>query len=168
MFVSGTSAVGTRYRSQSPAILNRSASNFGRLPVPVNDARVRHERRLDLRVAVLRRVQVQHEVDQRAREARAGTDQHGEPRARDLRAALEVDDAERRTEIPVRLRREVERARRAMSTHFDVVGAALPDRHALVRQIGNRQQPAIASLLDGVELDARVCLICCARARLAS
>ena len=45
-------------RSQSPAILNRSASNFGRLPVPVSDARVGHERRLDLGVAVLRRVQV--------------------------------------------------------------------------------------------------------------
>ena len=38
MFVSGTSAVGTRYRSQSPAILNRSASNFGRFPVPVSEA----------------------------------------------------------------------------------------------------------------------------------
>ena len=53
MLVSGTSAVGTMYRSQSPAILNRSASNFGRLPVPVSDARVGHERRLDLGVAVL-------------------------------------------------------------------------------------------------------------------
>jgi len=43
-----------------------------------------------------------------------------------------------------------------MSTHFHVVGAALADRNALVRQIGNRQQPAIASLLNGVELDAEL------------
>ena len=43
-----------------------------------------------------------------------------------------------------------------MSTHFHVVGAALPDRDTLVRQIGNRQQPAIATLLDCVEFDAKL------------
>ena len=43
-----------------------------------------------------------------------------------------------------------------MSTHFHVVGAARADGNALVRQIGNRQQPAIASLLNGVELDAEL------------
>ena len=43
-----------------------------------------------------------------------------------------------------------------MTTHFHVVGAALADRHALVRQIGNRQQPAVATLLNGVELDSEL------------
>ena len=36
-------------------------------------------------------------------------------------AALEIDDAERRTEIPVGLRRERIRRRRAVAAHLDVV-----------------------------------------------
>ena len=67
---------------------------------------VHHERRLDLGVAMVGRVQVQHEVDQRACEPRTCADQHREPGARDLRAALEVDDAERRAKVPMRLRVE--------------------------------------------------------------
>ena len=47
-----------------------------------------------------------------------------------LRAALEVDDAERRPEIPVRLRRGVEHARLADAAHLDVVRRALADRDA--------------------------------------
>ena len=96
----------------------------------MSDARVDQERRLDFAVAVLARVQIEHEVDERAREPRAGAAQHGEPRAGDLGGALEVDDAERRPEIPVRLRLEVERARLAVAPHFDVVRGALADRHA--------------------------------------
>ena len=56
-------------------------------------------------------MQMQHEVDERAREARTGADQHREPRRGDLGAPLEVDDAERGADIPVRLRRERELAR---------------------------------------------------------
>ena len=52
-----------------------------------------------------------------------------------LRRPLEIDDAERRAEIPVRLRREVERARLADAAHLDVVRGALADRHAGVRQV---------------------------------
>ena len=74
---------------------------------------VDEERRLDLAVAVLARVQVEHEVDERAREPRAGAEQHREARARHARRALEVENAERGAELPVRLRREVERRRRA-------------------------------------------------------
>ena len=89
-------------------------------------------------------------------EPRARPDQDREPGAGDLRTSLEIDDAERRTEIPVRLRVEAERRRRSVSTHFDVVGAALPDGHAFVRQVGNRQQTAIPPLLDGVQLDVEL------------
>src|SRR5918995_1249674 len=39
MFVRGTSAVGIRNRSHSPATLKRSASNFGSCPVASSDAR---------------------------------------------------------------------------------------------------------------------------------
>ena len=58
-----------------------------------------------------------------------------------LRAALEIDDAERRPEIPMRLRREGERSRRAVATNFDVVLGALADRHGRVRDV--RQRPAM-------------------------
>ena len=118
--------------------------------------RVDHERRLDFGVAVLRRVELQHEVDERARELRAVADQHRKPRRRHLGAPLEVDDPERRTEIPVRLRREVEGPRRATAMDFDVVGAALPHRHALVREVRKVQQPAVAPQLDGLELNAQL------------
>ena len=66
---------------------------------------VDHERRLHLHVAMTGRVQVEHEVDQRPLEPRARADQHREPGAGDLGPALEIDDAERGAEIPVRLRR---------------------------------------------------------------
>ena len=105
MFVSGTSAVGTMIQIPVAGDLEEVRFELRQIAGSGQRRAVRHERRLDLGVAVLRGVQVEHEVDQRAREARACADQHGEPGARDLRAALEVDDAERRPEIPVRLRR---------------------------------------------------------------
>ena len=67
-----------------------------------------------------------------------------EPRARHPRRALEVENAERRAELPVRLRREVERRRRAPLRDFGVVGRRLPRRHALVRQVRQRQQQRVA------------------------
>ena len=70
---------------------------------------VDEERRLDFDVAVLPRVQLQHEVDQRAREPGARADQHREPGAGHLRRTLEVEDAEGGSDLPVRPRREVER-----------------------------------------------------------
>ena len=71
-------------------------------------------------------------------------------------AALEVDNPERGSEIPVRLHVEVERARRPVSTHFDVIRAALASRNTLVRHIRNCQQTTIASLLDRAELDVEL------------
>ena len=116
------------------------------------------------RVAVLARVQVEHEVDQRAREPRAGAAQHREPRAGDLRAALEVDDAERRPEIPVRLRLEVERARRRRRRRTSTLSAALlPTGTLACGRFGSDQQPAVALLLDRRRARRSSCLICCAR-----
>ncbi len=37
-----------------------------------------------------------------------------------------------------------------------IVRRGLPDRHAVVRQVGQRQQRGIALVLDGVELDAEL------------
>src|SRR4051812_44830154 len=82
---------------------------------------VGEKRRLDLAIAMLARVQIEHEVDQRARQPCAGAAQYGEARAREPHTTLEVENAERRSEIPVRYRREIERPRRAVTPHFDVV-----------------------------------------------
>ena len=61
-----------------------------------------------------------------ARDSRAPAPLSTEKRAPAmLGGALEVEDAERRAEIPVRLRLEVERARLAVAAHFDVVVCAL-------------------------------------------
>ena len=54
-------------------------------------------------------MQVEHELDQRPLQPRAGAEQHREARAGHAGGALEVEDAERDAEIPVRLGREVER-----------------------------------------------------------
>jgi hypothetical protein len=76
---------------------------------------------LDFRVAVLARVELEHEVDEPPRETGARAEEHGKARARHAGRAVEIDDAERRPELPVRLRLEVERGRIAMTTDFPVV-----------------------------------------------
>ena len=70
---------------------------------------------------MLARVQIEHEIDERAREPRTGAEQQREARAGDLRRALEVEDAECRPEVPVCSRGEVERRRIADATHLDVL-----------------------------------------------
>ncbi len=101
---------------------------------------------------MLARVQREHEVDERPREARAVAHQEGEPRPRDPGGPLEVDDAERGPEVPVRLRLEVERARLADPPHLQVVGGALPDRDARGRQVRDRQQQRRTQALDLLEV----------------
>ena len=96
--------------------MNRSCFELRQVAGAAQRVGVDEERRLDLGVAVLARVQVEHEVDERARRAARRRRISTEKRAPDiLRRALEVEDAERRAELPVRLRLEVERraARRA-------------------------------------------------------
>src|SRR5439155_519926 len=66
---------------------------------------------------------------------------------------LEVDDAERGPEIPVRLRRKVERPRLAGAAHFHVLPGALADRHALMGQVGQVEQRDLALMLDRRELN---------------
>ena len=123
---------------------------------PDQRRRVHHERRLHLAVAVLGGVQVEHEVDERTLETRTRTAQHGEARAGDLRATLEVDDAECRPQIPVGLRLEVEGARFAHGADDRVVGRRLPHRHRLMRKVGEDEHRALALVLDRVELDAEL------------
>src|SRR4051812_22654013 len=97
-------------------------------------------------------MQRQHEVDQGAGKRGAGADQDGETRASDLHAAFEIDDPQRRPEIPVRLRREAELAWRAAAVNLDVVSGGLADGNRRVRYVRNRQQQVMPALLDALEL----------------
>ena len=110
------------------------------------------ERRLDFRVPVLARVQVEHEADERAGQACAGAQQQGEPGAGHPHRPLEVDDAERRSEVPMRLRFEVELAGRSPASDLDVVVGALAHRDALVRRVGQREQQRRTFLFERREL----------------
>jgi hypothetical protein len=101
-------------------------------------------------------VQIEHEVDEGARQAGACAAQHGESRTRDPRRALEVEDAERWTKVPVGLRLEVERPRRAVATKLDIVRGAAANRHAGMGQVGKIQQRSVPLIFDRVELDAQL------------
>ena len=114
---------------------------------------VHEKRRLDLGIAMLTGVELEHEVDQRARQPRARADQHREPRAGHPRGALEIENPERGTEIPMRLRLEVEGPRLAVAAHFDVVGGARAARHAGVRNVRQRHHQRRALRLDLIGLD---------------
>ena len=137
--------------------MKRSASNFGRLPGAGQRRRVRHERRLDLAIAVLASVQIEHEVDQRPRHPRAGSAQHREPRRCNAHRAFEVEDAERRTEVPVGLRLEVERC----AAHHDDAPrgcrlATLPTGTLACGRLGSISKRLVALGVDAVELDVQL------------
>ena len=101
---------------------------------------VGQKRRLDFAIPVLASVHVEHEVDERARQARTRAGKHREPRTGQARPALEIENAQCRAEVPVRLRDEIERARLSIAPDFDVVGRARADRDARMRQIRQRQR----------------------------
>src|SRR5205807_7017149 len=86
---------------------------------------VRHPQ---LGVAVLARVEVEHELGERALEARARPPEDREARLGDLDRAREVEQAERFADLLVRLGREAERARGAPASDLDVLLVALAGR----------------------------------------
>ena len=114
---------------------------------------VDQERRLDLDVAVLGRVQLQHEVDERPGQARTRAHQHRETRPGHPGRTLEIEDPECRAEVPVSLRLEREGRDRAPPPHFLVVVGRGPERDAGVRQVGQRHEQRVALAFDLIELD---------------
>ena len=137
-----------------PSTWKRSSANFGKLPGALERAPVDQERHVRLAVAA-RGVEVEHERDQRPLERGTGTPEHGETGARDRGGALEVEDAERRPEIPVRLDLEVE-ARQLAPGALDAVRALVgADRHRDVRQVGHRRARARSPRRRGAPPPAR-------------
>ncbi len=101
--------------------------------------RLDHVRRVDLGVAVLRRVQVEHPGDQRPLQPRARAFEHVEARAAELDPPLEVDDVQRSPQVPMRQRLEVERSQRPFLAHHHVLALVPTHRHAGMRQVGDAQ-----------------------------
>jgi hypothetical protein len=97
-------------------------------------------------------VQLEHEVDQRARQPRARAHQDGEARARHARRALEIKNAERGAELPVRLRLEIQRPRLAVAPDFAIVLRRTADRDGRIRHVRHRHQQIAALLFDAIEL----------------
>ncbi len=139
MLVTGTSAVGISQKSW-PSHLKRSSLNLGNWPVPNRLARIHQEGRQHFGVAVLAGVHVEHEIDERALQLRAQAPVQGEARAGDLGGALEIQDAQFRAQVPVRLGLEIELRRLAHAPHFHVVVGVSAHRHGFVRHIGDAGQ----------------------------
>jgi hypothetical protein len=116
------------------------------------------------RVSVLARVQVEHEVDERPRQSRAGPEQEREARACDLRRTLEVEDAECGTEIPVRLGLEVEGPRLAHPADLGLSSALRPTGTEAWGRFGTVRRIACRSV-SRVSRSASSCLIRCPRCR---
>ena len=97
-------------------------------------------------------VHVEHEIDERALQLRAQVPVESETGARDFGGALEIQDAELRPEVPVRLGLEIERRGLAPAANLDIIGLALPDRNGLVRNVGDAGQQLPELLVERLHL----------------
>ena len=123
----------------------RSSNRSGRKKLIVGELRqlggaehgvVAHqERRIDLGIAVLPRVQVEHELPERAFKSRQAALEHDKTRTRKLRGGLEVHLAERLAQIEMLLRRESIVALRPKMMVLDVGALVLPIGHFIERQV---------------------------------
>ena len=95
------------------------------------------ERRQHFRIPVLLGVQVEHEGDEGAFQPGTSTEVDGETGPRQLGAAFEVEDAELRSKVPVRLGRKAVGAGLADPAHFDVGRLVRPHRHRHIGQVRN-------------------------------
>lgn len=112
---------------------------------------VDEQRRLDFGVAPLHGA-IQKERDERSLQACAVASVKRKARARHLCAAFEVDQAVLLGEVPMRLRREVERRLGPLFRLHLVVVLRLADGHAGMMQVGNAEQKAFLlalGLADG-------------------
>ena len=117
------------------------------------------QRRADFGVAMLRCVQVEHELGESAFEARERALQHDEARARQFRRRLEIHQAERLADLEMLLRLKGEFLRRADFADL-LVGLLVADRDVGQRRIGNAGEKVakfgfelpllLLALLDGL------------------
>ena len=94
-------------------------------------------------------MRVKEEVDEGALQAGTGATENGEAAAGELVAALEVENVQIGTQIPVRLKVEVELARGAPATTLDVLVFVLAKRGGLARDVGQMSHEVVLLLLEG-------------------
>ena len=98
------------------------------------------EGRQDFGIGLLARVQVEHEADQRALQLRAIAPVNGEAGSGDFGGPFQVEDAELRAQLPVRLRLEVERPHLAPLLHFHVAALVGSNRDFIAREIRDARE----------------------------
>ena len=100
-------------------------------------------RNVGLAVAVLLRLHVEHQLRERALQARERAAQHDEARAGKLRGGVEVHEAELLAQRDVIERREVELRRRAPAPQLDVVARVPARRHGLVQHVRQTREEIV-------------------------
>ena len=139
-----------------PQIVRRTPvlilGEFRKLPRPPHGGTVDQHRRHDLPVAVLRRVQIEHEVDESPFESRSRPLQNGETALRKLRPPLEIHDVQSFPQLPVRPGRKRKRLGFTPSSDLDIVAFVLANRNALVQPVGHEKKLFGERLLHNGEL----------------
>src|SRR5687767_10812809 len=99
-----------RYQKETAFVfqLKKLLLEFRKLTRAEQRVAIDDEGRQSFRIAMLRRVQVEHEIDQGAFQSRTYAVEDREPRAGNLGGALQVENAQRRSQIDVILRLEIE------------------------------------------------------------
>ena len=121
---------------------------LGQLPGAAHARRIHQVRRIDLGVAMLARMHVEHELGKRTVQARERPGHERKARAADLGGGGEIEHPQRLADIDVILHRKIELPRRAVAAHFGIVFRRSPRRHAGVRQVRNQQQEVLQLRLD--------------------
>ncbi len=111
------------------------------------------QRRAHLRVAVRLRMQIEHELRQRALKPRQRAFVHHETRAGNFRRRVEIHQAERLTEVEMLFRGEVKSARFAPARDFDIIVLVNAIRHIVARRVRERGE-RIVEFGDRISLRA--------------
>ncbi len=96
---------------------------------------------------------VKEEIGEGPFEARTPAFVNSKASAGDFGGSFEIQDSRPLADLPVRLRLEIKFRRRAPAANFDIFCRAVPNRHAGVRQIRNREQKVFLFLcqFDGLQ-----------------
>ena len=163
--VSGTSAVGIAHRS-SRSRWYASSTNFGRCPVlTIVSVRTSVGGRISSKASLFR--SSANWMSARLSLA-PGAAEHREHRARELRRALEIEDAELRADVPVRhplMRAVLVRVVADDAEHDVVLGAAAVGR-VLGREVRRREQDRPQLVADGLDLAVELALVLAERSAL--
>ncbi len=97
---------------------------------------------------MLARVQIEHEVGQRTFELRAQVPINCKARAGELHRAFQIQNAQFRSQIPMRLGSEIELRRRPPASHFHVLFCAVAHGHAGVRKVRNARENVLQANVE--------------------